>query len=383
MKKEEDLLLGKCGALKRTATRYPYRPSYGTKGKSVELLANYFRINLPEDLILHRYSLMIKRQVEAEKKPVSGPKEEKKLSEPKGKKLKQIISIRLKNLMKEMDSRKLRCYIATDYKSKLVCTTMIPQDSLNAEVPYFHEDDRATESSNSPKYLVHIQETPPHLTTSQLNNFLASTESDAQYDLKEQMVQALNILFGQHAKSTPKTTMVGGNRAFPSGMGTERRPLAAGVEAVRGYFLSVRLCSFSSMVNVNVSHCAFYETTPLTKFMSKVLDESEDDYYRLENSVRGIQVETKVKDRSGNQVTKVFPIKAFATTSDGQEQSHPPIVGEFAAQPSKVWFHLDDTSGFEKQMKPLKKSGVRVENYINVRDYFWISMSIFGSRLYS
>ena len=368
MKNEEDLLLDNCGALKRIATRYPCRPSYGTKGKSVELLANYFRIKLPDDIILYRYSLTIDRQVEAEKKPLSGPIEKKKLSEPKGKKLKQIISIRLKDLKKEMESRKLRCYIATDYKSNLVCTTEIPQESRNVGVTYFHEDDRATRN-NSPKYLVRMQETLPRLTTSQLNGFLTSTESDAQYDFKEPMLQALNILFGHYAKSTPTTTMVGGNRAFTSSSDTETQSLGPVIEAVRGYSLSVRLCSSSSMVNVNVSHSAFYKGMPLTHFMEKLPAKWGRDYLdypELETLLRGIRVETKhLKD-----CTKVFPIKAFATKRDGRDQSHPPIVKEEMAQPSRVQFHLDDAREFEKQKKK-----VLMKNYINVQDYFSISIS--------
>ena len=332
---------------------------------------------------------MIERQAEAEKKSPSEPKGKKKLSEPtekkelpepKGKKLKQIISLRLKNLKKEMDSLKSTCYVATDYKSNLVCTTAIPQKFWNAEVTYLHEDDLAT-GNNSPKYSVRIKETPPHPRISQLNGFFTSKESGAQYNLKEPMLQALNILFGHYAKSTPTTTVVGGNRAFTSD--AEKEPLDAGVEALRGYFLSVRLCSSSSMVNVNVSHSAFYETLPLKDFMWKVLlklGDLDDAYYRLEKFVRGIQVKTKVRDGSGNQVTKVFSLKAFARTSDGQEQSHPPIVEIFAAQPSEVWFHLDDTRKFEKQMQPLKRKGVQINNYINVRDYFLISMSTFGPR---
>ena len=381
---KEDLLLENFGPRERTAVKYPYRPCYGTNGKLVELQANYFRLKLPTSLVLYRYNLEIKRQAEAEKKPPSEHTEKRNLSDPKGRKLKQIISLRLENLKKELEPQGSTCHVATDYKSNLVCTTEIPQHFWNAEVTYLHEDDRAT-GNNSAKYLVFIKETPPHLTISQLNGFLTSTESGAHYNLKEPMLQALNILFGHYAKSTSTITMVGGNRAFTSDKSTEKTSLGVGVEAVRGYFLSVRLCSSSSMVNVNVSHSAFYETIPLEEFLWKVLSkigDSDDAYYRLETFVRGIQVKTKVKDRSGNQVTKVFPLKAFATTSDGQEQSHPPIVEIFAAQPSKVWFHLDDARDFEKQMQPLKRNGARKKNYINVRDYFWISMSIFGSRRY-
>ena len=385
VKDKEDLLHKNSEVLKRTATRYPCRPSYGTQGKQVELQANYFRLQLPDGLNIHRYNLEIKRRDEPEKKSTSEPKEKKKVSEPKGKKLKQIINLRLKNLKEEMASRGSTCYIATDYKSNLVCTTNIPQDFWNAEVTYFHENDRATGDSNSPKYFVHIKAIPPHLTILQLNGFLTSTESGAQYDLKEPMLQALNILFGHYAKSTPTTTMVGGNRAFANDQDDDRGFLGPIIEAVRGYFLSVRLCSSSSMVNVNVSHSAFYKAIPLIDFMenspARYGKYGKDylDYPKLETLVKGIHVETKyLKDSSKNQVTKVFPIKSFARKEDGRDQSHPPMVAENMAQPSKVRFHLNDAREFEKQ-----KKGVLIKNYISVHDYFDISMSDLRPRVCS
>ena len=379
VKDKEDLLQKKSDTLERTATRYPCRPSYGTKGTSVQLQANYFRLQLPNGLDLYRYNLEIQRKAGAEKQPPSEPKKNKTLSDPKGKKLKQIISLRLEILKEKLASRRLTCYVATDYKSNLICTTKIPQDFLKAEVTYFHENNHATGDSNSPKYSVHLQEIPPHLTTSQLNDFLTSTESGAQYDLKESMLQALNILFGHYAKSTPTTTMVGGNRAFPSDQDNDGGSLSPIVKAVRGYFLSVRLCSFSSMVNVNVSHSAFYKGMSLINFMENSpakYGKYDLDYRRLEILLKGIHVGTKYL--KNGSVTKVFPIKAFATTRDGRDQSHPPIVRENAAQPSDVRFHLDDTREFERQ-----KKGVTMENYINVSDYFWISISNFGPRLCS
>ena len=317
--------------------------------------------------MLYRYNLTVEPLGDNEKKPPS---------EPKGKKLKRIISLWLKYLKQKMPSLESTDYIATDYKSNIVCSREVLQELWKTKITYLHEDDTAaTARNNSPEYLVLLAGISP-LRTSQLKIFLTSSESQAQYEHKEPMLQALNILFGHHAKSTPTTTMVGGNRAYTNHERTEKLPLGAGVQAVRGYFLSVRLCSFSSMVNVNVSHSAFYEAVPLANFMWKILcelGESEYTYYRLETFFRGIQVKTKLKDRSGKQVTKVISIKAFATIPDGRERSHPPIVDEYAAQPSKVWFHLDDASGFEKREK-LKKKGAGIENYINVRDYFEISM---------
>ena len=395
VKDRENLLIKNSDALERTAIRYPCRPSYGTIGTSVQLEANYFRLQLPDDLNIHRYNLEIKRRDEPEKKSPSEPKEKKKLSEhkekkklsePKGKKLKRIISLRVKKLEKEMASQGSTCYIATDFKSNLVCTTNIPPEFWNAEVTYFHENDRETEDSNSPKYSVHIKEIPPHFAISQLNGFLTSTEPGAQYNLKKPMLQALNILFGHYAKSTPTTTMVGGNRAFSTnGSGTEHQFRNPIIELLRGYFLSVRLCSSSSMVNVNVSHSAFYKEMRLIDFMENSPARYSSygkfylDYPKLETLVRGIHVETKyLKDSSKNQVTKVFPIKSFAREEDGRHQSHPPMVAESMAQPSKVRFHLNNAKEFEKQ-----KKGVLIQNYISVYDYFDISMSDFRPRFCS
>lgn len=109
-------------------------------------------------------------------------------------------------------------------------------------------------------YTLRIEETPPPLSISVLKTFLASTNKRAPFEDRELILQTLNIIFGHHSKSSPAITMIGSNRAYPNyNTTTERLPLTGGLEAIRGYFLSVRLASFRSIVNVNVSHGAFYE----------------------------------------------------------------------------------------------------------------------------
>lgn len=351
----------------RTGVQNPLRPSYGTAGKEVEFQTNYFPVVLPRELILHRYNIII---------DVKFDKEGKKLPEPKSKKLKQIIRILLINL----ESSKPKLRLATDFKSTLICSEEIPQEWWNPVIKYYHEDDIGPR--DDPRtYKLHTEEILPRLRVSALMDFLASPHTVPPYAQRESMLQALNILLGYHAKSTRTTTMVGGNRAFPNTPDTEKLSLTEGLEAVRGYFLSVRLASSHTLVNVNVSHGAFYQAIELRELINQWMDNqnpkfANEIWVRLEAFLKDLKVRTNyLKDKNGNQITQVQSIKACASPRDGSGQKSRPFVEEFAAAPRKVWFHIDDQRDFPKLMDPLKRKGVIQDKYISVNEFFQRSTS--------
>ena len=349
----------------RTARMKPYRPSYGTKGDPVEFSTNYFLVKLPQALDLYRYKITIDHQY----------KNGKQLPEPKSKKLKQIIKLMLGHLQRSQQDMP----IATDFKSTLICAQKISQDFWATKIVYSHEDDQAT-GMNTQTYTLHIEETPPHLSVSGLRDFLASTNTIAPFDDKESMLQALNIICGHHAKSSSEITMIGGNKAYKSAKDpkTEKWSLTAGLEAIRGYFLSVRLASFRALVNVNVSHGAFYEAIPLTNLIDKWSSSRKNaDWYELEAFLKGVKVKTHyLKDEKGNHITQVRSIKGFASEQDGLENVPSPIVEVFAGAPGHVWFHLNDKRDFAKQkFKHKDEKGAVMNKYISVDEFFASSIS--------
>lgn len=370
--KEENTLVISFGDKNRTGVPNPYRPSYGTNGKPVEFWTNYFPVILPCELTLYRYNITIDDRYD---------EEEKKLPEPKSNKLKQIVRI----LLISLETLKPKVHIATDFKSTLVCSGEIPQKSWHPNIVYVHEDDK-TPGNHPQRYQLHIEEKQPPLKVSELKKFLGSAEMVAQYEHRDSMLQALNILLGHHAKSTPTTTMVGGNRAYTRDQATERSSLQGGVEAVRGYFLSVRLASFRTLVNVNVSHGAFYEATGLPDLITKWVNhnkldmKSESEWTRLETLLKGVKMRTNyLKDNSGKHITQVRSVKGFASQRDGGGQSLHPHVEVFAAPPYQVWFHLNDVRDFSRQKWKLKDENRAIrDKYISVDEFFESSISTCG-----
>ena len=375
----ENELVKRFERINRTAESKPCRPSYGIKGDAVEFRTNYFPVRLPDELVLHRYS--IKSDVEYD--------ERKQLPEPKGKKLKRIIELMLATFLATLRKSKVEIPIATDFKSTLVCGAMIPQSLWVTKIKYCHENDRGP-SNDSRTYTIRIEKTPPVLKISELKDFLASTTTIAPFSDRESMLQALNIIFGHHAKASPMISMVGGNKAFNNAKNKhyERWNLEAGLEALRGYFLSVRLATFRTIINVNVCHGAFYEAIWLPHLIdnwasNKANREQSGEWKwrELETFLKGVKVKTDyLRDKNHNQITQVRSIKSFATTNDGGGTSHPPDVQYYAAPPNDVSFYLDD----EKDVKDTAKQGSKgkknknrdKDNYISVAKFFKSSTPI-------
>ena len=373
---KENTLVRSFEAVKRTAENKPYRPSYGTKGNPVEFRTNYFQVKLPPNLDLHRYRITID--------PVYN-KEGKRLPEPKGRKLKQVIKIMLKSL----NTASSKISIATDFKSTLICSQMIPQNLRDRKIGYYHENDGAA-GRDAVNYTVRLEETPPPLRISALVEFLASKNTLEQFEDRESLLQALNIILGHHSKSNTEITMIGGNRAFTRAEDkkTEMSELAVGIQAIRGYFLSVRIASFRTLVNVNVSHAAFYEVKSLpaliTKWGGNLNTMNEAKWRRLETFLRGVKVNTHyLKDENHIHITQVRSIKGFASQSDGGANGPPPYVEIFAAPPQQVWFHLDDKRDFTKQKYKCEDNNGRVmDKYISVAEFFESSMPPFSLGLH-
>ena len=327
---------------------------------------------MPDELVIHRYSITIVPEY------VDG----KQLPEPKNKKLKQIIKLMLGSLR----NSKLTLPIATDFKSNLVCGGMIPQNLRLIKIKYSHEDDSGT-SNDRRTYTIRIEDTPPVLKISELKNFLSSTTVIAPLSDRESMLQVLNIIFGHHARSSLTISMIGGNKAFTNAQNqhVERQYLGDGLEAIRGYFLSVRLATFRTIVNVNVCHGAFYEAIRLRYLIDHWAKDSANwKWHELETFLKGVKVKTNyLRDTNHSQVTQVRSIQSFASTEDGAGTNHPPKVLEYAAAPRQVSFYLDD----EKDAKNMTKQRSKAkdnrnhpkDHYISVAEFFKSDSPIFRS----
>lgn len=105
------------------------------------------------------------------------------------------------------------------------------------------------------------------LSIATLRRYLTSEVPDLRYGDKEEVIQALNVFLNHYVKigaPGPSVKTVGANRTFLLDNAPEKMDLTAGVEAVRGFFSSVRPATGRMLINANVTHVCFYQGVPLT-----------------------------------------------------------------------------------------------------------------------
>ena len=105
--------------------------------------------------------------------------------------------------------------------------------------------------------------------------------------------------------------------------------------AVRGYFSSVRLSTNETLVNINVTHGAFYLEKELSAWWNLVQRHSRVHSTKLPGLLKGLRVE--LRQLQNGPVIKTISGLAALRQGAGYE-FHPPIVRGPAAGPQRVEF---------------------------------------------
>ena len=357
----------KAGQLKRrsgpggplTNSQLPQRPGYGTRGKPITLWSNYFRLMTRTDLVLYRYGVEI------------SPAESGKA--PAGKKAKRIIQL----LIEEHFSQNTNS-IATDYKSTLISRVALPISNDLYLIRYRSEDEDEP-SPNAKSFRLRLQDTGT-LQVSELLDHLTSTQASSLLATKEGIVQALNIVVGSHPKTVRDTVSVGANKHFSAT--SETILLGAGLQAVRGFFVSVRAATARILVNVQVKHAAFYMEGPLGHLMELYAAQNGQDLSKLAKFLNKLRVQVthiKRKSKAGRDIPRIKTIAGLATPGDGRDLPNPPIIPRFGAGSRDVKFfigtpeqsHHSEATKSKKSKKPVKQGpNPPQDGYISVYDYF-------------
>ena len=362
-------LQAKGTALMKTAAqaRMPLRPGYGTQGRPVMLWANYFEMAAPMDLVLFRYSIEIL--------PAAGGRV------PVGRKAKRVIEI-----LCEEHFAAYQHILATDCKSNLICKSELPLEEQGYVIQHRLEDEDDPPPS-APSYKVRLQPTGT-LSISELMDYLTSSNASELFGSKEEIIQALNIVMGHYPKVSRHIFSKGANRHFS--MTPEPFDiinLGGGLQAVRGFFVSVRAATCRILLNVQVAHTPCYEGGPLGLLMDTFLRQNGGNMFRLANFVKKLRVQvTHIvrKNRVGQEVARIKTVAGLASPGDGPEQDKPPIVPKYGAGPTVVKFHLGTPGESSEAPKeaPAQKTGKRGkipakkepqatgDGYISVSDFF-------------
>lgn len=305
----------------------PGRPSYGTEGQAITVYANYVRLVPPSDLTLYSYDV-------SEIAPAVV-----------GKKRTQVIRLLLN------ESPELASYqgdMVTDFKSTLISRNKLDLggDAKEIEITYKAEGEDDPKE-RAPKYKVAVKHTKT-MTVGDLMSFLTSTNPAVQYDSKLEMIQGLNIFLKHWAKSTNNLATIGASKTFSMSGNADNYDLGRGLTALRGFFTSVRAATNRILVNVNVSHGAFYNEGELTGLMTAYgLRNDTRGLRSLEKFLKRVRVRTthlkEKKNKKGEVVHRPKTIYGLAKKSDGQGPNRP-RVRDFGAGPKHVEFWLEDRS---------------------------------------
>ncbi|CBY00446.1 similar to protein argonaute-2 [Plenodomus lingam JN3] len=265
--------------------KLPSRPAYGTAGRPIVLFTNYFELKgIKPNTVLYRYAATI-----------SDP------DLPKPKK-RRVIEL----LLQTEPFAKLK--IASDGAQMLISTQKIP---LEGDRPAFSiewypkdgepipkatadEPDKRKELRKKSTYRILVEE----LGTVSLSELLKDlAQPTSTYPLKLETIQALNVIMAHGPSSDPNIATAGGNKFYPFGSHPQLQvaDLGSGLQALRGYFSSVRTSVNRILVNVNVATGAFYKAGPLLQVIHEVYDaQSRNDhqYRRMAAFVRKLRIET-------------------------------------------------------------------------------------------
>lgn len=287
----------------------PIRPAYGTAGRAIVLYTNYFELKgISPKTDLYRYSLAFQPDDKI----------------PKARK-RRLVEILLQTAPFE------GLPVASDWAQILVSPKKIPIEGGRASysIEWYPADggplpaagpdetDRVKDARKRSTYKALVVE----LGTVSLGELLDDVSTPtSNYSLKLETIQALNVLMTHGPSSESNIATAGGNKFYPFGNHPQLQcaDLGSGLQALRGYFTSVRTSVNRLLVNVNVATGAFYKAGPLLDVMRDFTGgqspSSDAQHRKLTAFVRLLKFETnympdrdnkgKVKMSNGKQLTK-------------------------------------------------------------------------------
>ncbi|KAF3937824.1 hypothetical protein ABW19_dt0206716 [Dactylella cylindrospora] len=227
---------------------YPPRPGFGTLGEKVLVRANFFPVDVPKDLIVYVYELKIT------------PDEQKKKAN-----LKRVIQLFIRqNLANHV--------VATDWSSKIFAPKKLPEKLIpeaGVKVKFFFEDETAA-TDRSKEYTVAMRPAKPStLDIGELWSYVRGESDHKKQALNVKysppLVQALNIILAMFPSQNH--VQFGKNSYFvlpPEGV---KYDIGGGLDAIQGFYASVRPGFDRILCNINVRTAAFVQERPLHEVM--------------------------------------------------------------------------------------------------------------------
>ncbi|KAK6341532.1 hypothetical protein TWF696_008604 [Orbilia brochopaga] len=270
IKHEEDLIASFKGLSVRSPAEiegreiepaYPPRPGFGTTGDKVLVRANYFPIDIKvkgggKDLVVHVYDVKVT------------PDEQKKKSI-----LKRVIQLFIKEYLAAH-------VVATDWSKVLFSPKPLPENIIPAggvKVKLYFEDEAAA-TERSKEYTVELK--PSKQGSLDIGDLWSYVQGKSDHKHKAlnvkyspPLVQCLNIILAMFPSQNH--IQFGKNSYFVIGPEGVKYEIGGGLDAIQGFYSSVRPGFDRILCNINVRTGAFYQERPLHELMNVAFNRSE------------------------------------------------------------------------------------------------------------
>ena len=335
------------------------RPGYGSSGAPTVLWTNYLELKLPsrsKGLCLYSYNMVIDPEVEKKNLDHDHKPEGDKKRIPKGEKRRQLIKLLLEDL-----EFKAKCSapVATDFDTTLITKGELDLGNgrLEDREGKFIVEYRAEgfTSASPEKYTIRVKPIND-LDVSDLHHY--SNPNTASSDCNKLPIrEAFNVILGHYTKKADKLTRVGSRKIFPFNPALETTKLGEGLVTLRGYFTGAILATSRILVNVNVSHGAFYDGIQLKDLIEEYRRGENRDVEQLHRFLKRLRVKTTHLSAHDKAFGKIRTISGLAMKNDGTNLLRAPeIRGDrfIGGGPYQVSFYKDPSADFSIRSSPLK-----------------------------
>lgn len=287
----------------------------------MELTANYVELLPPSDMVLYRYDIDVQ-------------------PEATGRKRHRIVELLLQTPQMAVH----KADIATDFRATIVSKTKFKHDDDVFEIQ-FRSEGEDEPAANAAVYKVRVKYTKA-LSIGELVNWMNSTNIGQSFGDKQELTQALNIFLNHYAKSANNLATIGSTKSFSLNQNAMKADLGSGLNVIRGFFSSVRVATARILVNINVSHGAFYHDGPLPALMGNYGTRNTS---ALEKFLKLVRVQTnhlpEKRNKAGQVIPRIKTIFGLARKDDGHKLANRPRIKAHGAGAKDVEFWLDSDAG--------------------------------------
>ena len=179
-----------------------------------------------------------------------------------------------------------------------------------------------------------------------------------------QTLRAYNVILGHHAKEAHDLAWIGNKKVYPLDAGSH--DLGRGLIALRGFYSNVIRATSRTLVNVNISHGAFYKAIyngsrpkSLHHLMRACCSQDPNDYEALHRFLRGLRVRTTHLREIHQAYGKIRKISGLAMHGDGAESDYPSRIDASKKLGGNPWEVEFFETGFPQSSSNANSSDAR------------------------